>query len=545
MPLLAPDSAGPDLPPAGSSLFDLRVAELGGPAALPYPFERLLQRLEGPARCADLPDAHCLVRVLIPIGRSLQRTAASPDFFRHPRVVAAMAGEPQAAAGAPLQRDRLYLGHVGNGDLIEVISYNEAAARFEFQLVTDYRPGATPRVVYAPRGLCVACHQNHAPIFSRPLWQETNANPAVAARLAAFRTSVEGVPVHRGIDLPGAIDAAAGRATRFALWQTLWQTGCGEGPAGALCRGALLEAALHYRASGRTAPPTLHDAIGPRFAAAWHARWPGGLSLPDPNIPNRDPLPDEADGREGLLLANIAAPFDPLLPRAPLDVWHAPDAGRLNETVAGLAEFVGETDVAALAAALGGALDEGERSQRLARAIAAMAADSHGPLADGPFRRDALMAALLARLGRAPPRASTLAALLPGLAPATTELPAARPSAAAGPFQRYCTPCHQTPTRSPPNFLHGPDAVVRAQLAQCAERIRFRLAMWELAPQDRPKTPMPPQQSLAALGADAARWPGSAELASLRDYATRLAGGTPMPRPDNYEALPPCLPAPG
>ena len=39
-------------------------------------------------------------------------------------------------------RDRLYLGYQENANLIEVISYNEAAARFEFQLVRDYRAGA-------------------------------------------------------------------------------------------------------------------------------------------------------------------------------------------------------------------------------------------------------------------------------------------------------------------------------------------------------------------------------------------------------------------
>ncbi|HJV24427.1 MAG TPA: hypothetical protein VJ673_02025, partial [Aromatoleum sp.] len=90
---IAPEVYGFDLPLEGASLFDQRVAALGGPAAIPFPFENLLRRLEGTARCPDLPDGRCLVRVLIPIGRSLQRLAAAPEFFRRPRVVAAMAGE--------------------------------------------------------------------------------------------------------------------------------------------------------------------------------------------------------------------------------------------------------------------------------------------------------------------------------------------------------------------------------------------------------------------------------------------------------------------
>ena len=539
--LLAPDAYGEDLPPAGASLFDQRVAALGGAAALPYPFEKLLRGLEGGGQCADLPDGRCLVRVLIPIGRSLQRLAAAPEFFRHPRVVAAMAGEPAADGPGPPQRDRLYLGHVGNSDVIEVISYNEAAARFEFQLVLDYRSGARPRVVYASRALCLACHQNHAPIFSRPLWQETNANPAVAARLAAWQASVAGVPVRRGIDLPGAIDAAAQRANRFALWQTLWHTGCGDGERGARCRAALFEATLRYRATGRHEHAALHDAILPAFAAAWQAHWPGGLALPDANIPNRDPLPEGLARADGAMLANIPAPFEPLAPRPPLEVWRLPDTGRLNETVAGLAELLGEHDLARLRAALHRHPSQAADFARVSDAIAALAAaPGRGPFAAGPFRREALMTALLARLGSPERESAPLATAAP-----VRDSPHFPPATSAGLFQRYCAPCHQTPSGTPPNFLHGDEATVRDRLRHCAARIRYRLAMWQQQPAARAKTPMPPLQALRPLGADPSSWAASAELATLAAYATELAGGAPMPQPDNYEALPPCLPASG
>ncbi|NMF91314.1 hypothetical protein, partial [Aromatoleum petrolei] len=539
-PLLAPDAYGEDLPPAGASLFDQRVAALGGAAALPYPFERLLQGLEGEGHCADLPDGRCLVRVLIPIGRSLQRLAAAPEFFRHPRVVAAMAGEPAAHGPGPLQRDRLYLGHVGNSDIIEVISYNEAAARFEFQLVLDYRSGARPRVVYASRPLCLACHQNHAPIFSRPLWQETNANPAVAARLATWQASVEGVPVRRGIDLPGAIDTAAQRANRFALWQALWQTGCGDGERGARCRAALFEAALRYRATGRHELAALQGAILPAFAAAWQTHWPSGLALPDANIPNRDPLPEGLSRTDGVMLANIPAPFEPLAPRPPLEVWPAPDAQRLNETVAGLAEMVGGRDLALLGAAFPGQGAQPVDFDRVRDTIAALAATPGGPFAAGPFRREQLVTALLAPSGRRDEAPASIATAAP-----VRDVPRFPPAASAGLFQRYCSPCHQTPSSTPPNFLHGDEATVRARLTHCAARIRYRLAMWQKPPEARAKTPMPPLLALRPLGANPATWAASAELATLATYAAELAGGAPLPQPDNYEALPPCLPASG
>ena len=84
------------------------------------------------------------------------------------RAVVAPDGGPLNSASIFL-KDRMFLGYQEKADILEVISYNEGAARFEFQVVTDYRAGGTPQVMYANRTLCVACHQNAA----RPLWVET------------------------------------------------------------------------------------------------------------------------------------------------------------------------------------------------------------------------------------------------------------------------------------------------------------------------------------------------------------------------------------
>jgi hypothetical protein len=239
MPSWAIDPAvpGPSMPPVGRSLFDFVAA--GG---VPFPFEALLRKIESDTGCA--PD-ECIKPVLIPLGRSLQRTVAVPDFFAFPRVVIAVTGE---GAGRMFARDRLYLGYQEKANLIEVISYNEAAARFEFQIVRDYRAGGTPRLVYAKRDVCTACHQNHAPIFSRPVWDETNANPTIAARLSAVQKRFHGIPVQRGVDIPNAIDDATDRANRIAVTQRIWREACD-----ADCRPAALTAALQYRLSGERA----------------------------------------------------------------------------------------------------------------------------------------------------------------------------------------------------------------------------------------------------------------------------------------------------
>lgn len=359
-PAWAADPAlpGPDLPPAGRSLFDfVATTEVDGRRVydIPFPFEAFIARVAARTGCAA--DAPCVKPVLIPLGRSLQRTAAAPEFFKYPRAVIAVDGEPPTGAHA-LLKDRLYLGYQEKVGVIEAISWNEAAGRFEFQIVHDYRAGATPRVVYARRALCAACHQGLAPIFSRQVWDETNANPRVAAALEAARPGFYGIPVRRGVDIPDAIDAATDRANRLLLVQRLWREACGpDALTGARCRAALLAAALQYRLTGDRAfdaqAPEWRAAFLPVFSRIFSARWPAGLAVADPDIPNRDPLLMEA-GRpaEGLALAHVAAPFEPLAPRRPLEVWMIDRPETPRRLVAGVAAFVATADVQALDALL-------------------------------------------------------------------------------------------------------------------------------------------------------------------------------------------------
>ena len=144
--------------------------------------------------------------------RDAMNGVPSEDFFRYPRAVFAVVADVASTPEAPLSKDRLYLGYQETAAVVEVISYNETAGRFEFQVVKGYRAGGKPEVVYANRTVCVACHQNHAPLFSRQVWDETNANPALAQRLLAA----------------GHVGAAT-RALNLHAGQLARDVGCGGG----------------------------------------------------------------------------------------------------------------------------------------------------------------------------------------------------------------------------------------------------------------------------------------------------------------------------
>jgi hypothetical protein len=353
--VLDPASPGPDLPPAGRSVFDYLIGD--GP--VPFPFEALLTRIESELAPGGYLG-HPLKRVLIPLGRSLQRESAAPDFFHYPRVVVAVDGEPaeRPGHGGLLLRDRLYLGYLEKADVVEVISYNETAGRFEYQLVRDYRADGERRVSYAPRTLCGACHQNGAPLFARPLWDETNANAAVRERLAAQGRDFYGLNLDPGIDEAYAIDNATDRANGYSLTQLLWSEGCGEGAAGAACRAALLLRAIQWRLSGGRGfddgSQGYRRDLEVRLAATRDRLWPQGLKIPNPDIPNRRPLetgrplPDgQPLERAAALFAgsDIPAAFEPLAPRDPLELWRPDDKELAARAVSGLADFLTGPDL--------------------------------------------------------------------------------------------------------------------------------------------------------------------------------------------------------
>lgn len=639
--------AGDDLPPIGRSRFDYLI----GKGTVPFPFARLVAQLG--AQLQSQPGNLSPLKItFIPLGRSLQRSAAAPDFFRYPRVVVAVDGHARPGA-APLH-DRLFLGYQEKTGILEVISYNEAAGRFEFQVVRDYRAGRRPQVRYARRALCLACHQNAAPIFARPLWDETSANPAVADRLRSSRRDFYGLKL-TGTDVAYFIAAAAERANLFQVWQRLWRDGCGPGGEGQRCRRDWFDAALRYALSG-VLPPVDEVRSFAVLQSRWARLWPRGLAIPNPDIPNRNPFTPVVDDlsrqRDDLpatlaQLAHIPAQFEPLNVRPPLETWIGAEPPRL---AAGLANLLNAADVRALDDALasspkpasaqqlilpcrltrkpgarirfdcasarhrfsgawtmrarGRASGRVDRLQltdantapnlalqgrsrvaarRLLADFTAWRAGLHARLSDGRLLKSIHFSGTdsrgevslrlrddyaMVRTALLEQHASDNTAFDSGvwmtalrrefsphaslhraeqLAPIQLDPPVTHPSSgSAVQFDRHCGQCHNTSERFPPNFLHGDTAILDRQLDQCAERIYYRLSMWQLPESRRGKTPMPPPAVLATRGLSADEWAHSGQLASLVDdmrgrlHAQGEQPDSVLARP--FEQLRSCLP---
>ena len=366
-----PTAPGPDLPPLGRSLFDHLFTERtasGSAYRIPFPFSALIERIE--ARLGQQEYGGGTRVVMIPMGRSLQRTAAAPDYFKYPRIVLAVIGGPSVSEGdaGMLLKDRLYLGYVEKTGLLEVISYNEPAGRFEFQLVKDYRPGGEPKVFYANRAICMSCHQNHAPIFSQAIWSETNANGRAAELLRAQRSDFQ-LTGQTNIDFPDDIDKSTVRANTLVTLQSVWQEGCAnrrDRAQSRRCRAAAFAAVLQYGLSGEqdfgaSEPGFQHD-FASAFGSVWRERWPQGLRVAQSDLPDRNPFGGAVSAYGGgaagegafdwVAASNVPADLDPLNPRPPREIWRYAGAMGTTAFIGGWAKFFAADDFRAVDAAL-------------------------------------------------------------------------------------------------------------------------------------------------------------------------------------------------
>lgn len=386
------------LPERGSSLFDKVFSRNNAQGlreyAVPYPFPRLIRRLEEAAGGIE-PRI-----TLFPMGRSLQRVAAIEGmadlknldpFFRFPRIVLGFDRESLNAEGRLNLnlKDRLYIGMNEKAGLLEVISYNDEAGRFEYQVVRDYEAGKKAQVHYANRQLCLTCHQNQTPIFSRAPWAESNANPAMQEGLLrvlrqAFAEKAcdgsdpvfcvkqtenglqhfyLGAPVRVDQEVPYALDQTTKSGNYFHAYHKMWQRICSD----LECRKELLRQVFLYKLTGQTG--LLQTASVQRFNQEIERRWrkefPHGMKLPEAAIPNRDPLLHHRErGREDLSLidgrqshvktdleqvlsnSDVPGEFEPLHPRSPSELWTGPfvDQGSLSRLVHGYAQFFTASD---------------------------------------------------------------------------------------------------------------------------------------------------------------------------------------------------------
>lgn len=340
-----------DMPPEGASLFDAlfgRQTSMGRVHTVPYPFQKLLVALRDRLPVAD-EEQEPFATVLIPLGRSLHRRAAAPEFFRYPRVVVAV--DSQTGERLPT-RDRLFLAYQEKAEQIEVISYNEAAGRFEFQVVTGYAPGSVPAVGYARRDLCTSCHQNEGPVFPLPPWSETNSDQRVAERIRAHHPlQYHGVATDSGSTDAGIMDSSTNRANMLPTYERVWREGCespGDRSASLGCRADAFHAMLRFRlgvwSEGMPNATERHATYRRVLDRNWQVRWPAGLPVPDADLPGRAP-PLRS------LTTDMQPRFDPLVLRPPQARWAAERS--MDRVIEGLAEgFLLKADIERLDGAL-------------------------------------------------------------------------------------------------------------------------------------------------------------------------------------------------
>jgi hypothetical protein len=528
-----------DLPSAGRSLFDELVGR-GRPDRwnIPFPFSKLIASLSQTGGC----QSRCVQTVMIPLGRSLQRSAAAPEFFKYPRIVAAFTADTATTGNFPLLKDRLYLGFQEKANLIEVISFNETAGRFEFQLVKNYGAGMKPKIFYANRAVCVSCHQNQAPIFSRQVWDETNANPEIANRLARARVAFDGLPIRIGVDVPNAVDDATDRANLFSAYESLWWNGCGTSRR---CRTRALVAALQYRLTNERrfdfqSERFQQDFLVP-FKKNWQTRWPDGLKIPSNDIPNRDPL----QFKESEQLADVPARFEALLPLGHKEIWQwETDRFRL---VKGIGEFFSVGDIQLIADKLN--IRPNAKLSNFAaldQAVEAMLLDPNGQAAldSATIRRGPLRDALFQALGIKRVKSFRRDELV--LTSARLDDDESMPLNVNDPelnnFYAHCARCHATREAFPPNFMQGSVEDVKQKMQRCADRIYYRLTMWQVPEAHRPKTPMPPA-TVSATQTD--QWLNGGALENMRAYVAPFVDAKFKQSPENwlsrnYETLQSC-----
>ncbi len=387
------------LPDVGSSLFDKVFSKNNAQGIreydIPYPFTQILQKLK------DTSGGVQPRLTLFPMGRSLQRSAAIEGmkdvpnldpFYRFPRIVI---GFDQDSINSPgclnlNLKGRLYIGMNEKARLLEVISYNDEAGRYEYQIVRDYEAGKASQVAYASRQLCLSCHQNQTPIFSRAPWSESNSNPAMQEGLTRVLSSklgnnipceghedaaycyrdlpsgrsyfYFGAPIAVDQQVPYSLDLTVRAANYFPAYHKMWQRLCAD----LECRRDLLRQIFLYKLTGQVGQLLTADAqsFNQLMQTRWAQEFPNGMKIPESAFPNRDPLtnfkdrgksdtpaisnkPNQVKNDLSQVLANtdVPAELEPLVARPPSEIWNGAFVGNLPRIIVGYSSFFTNSDV--------------------------------------------------------------------------------------------------------------------------------------------------------------------------------------------------------
>ncbi len=512
-----------DLPAEGTrSLFDHLITQND---VLPYPFEKLVKLLQD-----RNPEGGAPVAVLIPHGRSLLKAQADDG---HPRLV--MAADFESGNGASLgfsPRGQLFLGFVEKAHEIEVLSYNEAGGRFEFQLVQNYCAGCVPRIVYARRAICTTCHQGGGPIFPQRPWNETNGQEETAAAIAAARggsTPYMHIPIKQPLASPERFDQLTDQGNFINVTQRIWLDGCGID--GNDCRRLLLKLALRYADSPGSFDAANADVA--RLQELQKRHFPArGIAVPESDLPNRDPI-GERQGLKGWWrslwtrdikpgegardnedlaafdkLPRLAARFDPLTPRQPKQVLTANDV----DGVYGVAALFTDADLKSLGAV------SGYDIHRLEARVDALPEEVFAPR---PVVRVNIMRALLAQpVGyccldtheMSPPVASGVPPLKISKHVVLKE------------FESHCFACHRGNPAKRLNFMAGASEDEVLDNIRNKSEIRDALDWARYTGTDKASKLMPPRDSVQYQQLKAAGAAGEKSVATMRDTVPSLFG---------------------
>jgi hypothetical protein len=317
------------VPAAAESAFEKLYPASQGQLNLPTPFSALLDDIRQKTGNAEIRTA------FIPLGRSLQRLAADPDFFAKPRIVAAITGD---GANPVTFRNRLYLGYQEASGSIEIIAFDEVEGRFVFQEVTGYEAGKPATFQRLEDQGCAACHQSNLPIFAASPWSESNANPAV---VAALGENFQGLNIKQDFDGIDQLDRSIRRAARLQTAAKLWLEGCQS----RVCRGALLAEVLRYKLAPQ---PLAYEVKDTSFMTELTASMPGGFALAPVKIPDHDPMSLVAAGAAPASAIGTTGVFNPETARAEQIFWPAGPEGP-RAAVQLVSELIGPRETTALA----------------------------------------------------------------------------------------------------------------------------------------------------------------------------------------------------
>lgn len=309
----AAQGSNEDIPSKGASYFDYFLDQAGIDydgsrlPQSPHPFESLLKKLN---------EYSPFFSAVIPFGRSLQKMAGYPTPLKYPRLLIATRSDKKGLNTH--LTGRLFIGYVEPSKKLEVISYNPQMGRFEYQFVNNFYPGGEAQTTYAPRSLCLRCHQGGVPIFAGGDWLEAtgfNHELKTLTEEAVGKKEIFGIPIAREgrsslyemLPQPERFDDEVMIGASLLAYQKAYRDICGESVE---CRQEFLVWTLMGNLLNNFSIFPNRDLVK-RFV---EVLGDGTIDFPSQRIMDHNPV------QKGKLSLEFPKEIDPTFPRPPLEL---------------------------------------------------------------------------------------------------------------------------------------------------------------------------------------------------------------------------------